>query len=150
MSIVKIIKPKSFTNIYHKSMVNCMITNSWMVNKQLHFFKKYDLSIQQFNVLRILKGQYPIGLKLVDIAQRMIDQNSDATRIIDKLEEKKWVNRTINPQSRREVNIVITNLGVQVLTELDEKINHFLEDLFKLVNPYELEQLNIILDRIRH
>jgi len=150
MTIEKETKTKKFENIYHKSIINCMFTNSWLEHNQMQFFKKYDLSIQQFNVLRILKGQYPFGLKLIDIAQRMIDRNSNATRIIDKLEEKKWVSRTINPQSRREVNIVITDSGMQIVTELDEKINHFLEDVFKQVNHEELEQLNLILDKIRH
>jgi len=145
------IKQKKFPNIYLKSDINILFTAGWIQNNQTRMFKKYGLSQQQYNVLRILRGQHPNPVMLAQITERMIDKMSNATRLVDKLIKKDLATRQLNSKSRRQVDINITEKGLDLLKEIDVEIQlqnppiHYLN-----LTTEELEILNLILDKIRN
>lgn len=144
------IKQKKFPDIFIKTNVNLLFTSGWLQNVQAHFFKPFGLTQQQYNVLHILRGQYPKSIKLVQITERMIDKMSNASRLIDKLQQKELVSQIQNPTNKREVSISITEDGLELLKEIDVELAKTVPPIqYKNVSVEELEQLNIILDKIR-
>lgn len=144
------IKQKQFQNIYVKTDVNLLYTSGWLQNEKARFFKRFDLSMQQFNVLRILRGQHPRPVMLNQITERMIDKMSNATRLVDKLNQKGLSTRELNSNSRRQVDICITEKGLELLKEIDTAMNEqFPPAQYANITEAELEQLNHILDKIR-
>lgn len=144
------IKQKKFPDIFIKTNVNLLFTSGWLQNVQAHFFKPFGLTQQQYNVLRILRGQYPKSIKLVQITERMIDKMSNASRLIDKLQQKELVSQIQNPTNKREVSISITEVGLELLKEIDVELAKTVPPIqYKNVSVEELEQLNLILDKIR-
>lgn len=144
------IKQKQFQNIYVKTDVNLLYTSGWLQNEKARFFKRFDLSMQQFNVLRILRGQHPRPVMLNQITERMIDKMSNATRLVDKLNQKGLSTRELNPNSRRQVDICITEKGLELLKEIDVAMNEqFPPAQYANITEAELVQLNHILDKIR-
>ena len=145
------IKQKKFPNIYTKTDVNLLFTSGWLQNNYARFFKNYGISQQQFNVLRILRGQHPKEVMLSQITERMIDKMSNATRLVEKLRQKGLVTRELNNESRRKVDINITTKGLKLLEEIDEVMYAQVPPPhFSNVTKQELEQLNLILDKIRN
>ena len=138
----------SFSNDISRALVNILFTSSKIKNVHKNILGKYDLSLQQFNILRILKGQKgnPVTLKL--ITSRMISPMSNTSRLIDKLIIKGWVAREQNNRDRRAVKIYITEEGLS-------QVNHAKEDLDKYISTLELtekeklQQLNEACDLIR-
>lgn len=144
------IKQKKFPDIFIKTNVNLLFTSGWLQNVQARFFKPFGLTQQQYNVLRILRGQYPKSIKLVQITERMIDKMSNASRLIDKLQQKELVSQIQNPTNKREVSISITEVGLELLKEIDVELAKTVPPIqYKNVSVEELEQLNLILDKIR-
>ena len=144
------IKQKQFQNIYVKTDVNLLYTSGWLQNEKARFFKRFDLSMQQFNVLRILRGQHPRPVMLNQITERMIDKMSNATPLVDKLNQKGLRTRELNPNSRRQVDICIPEKGLELLKEIDVAMNEqFPPAQYANITEAELEQLNHILDKIR-
>lgn len=144
------IKQKKFPDIFVKTNVNLLFTSGWLQNVQARFFKPFGLTLQQYNVLRILRGQYPKSIKLVQITERMIDKMSNASRLIDKLQQKELVSQIQNPTNKREVSISITEDGLELLKEIDVELAKTVPPIqYKNVSVEELEQLNLILDKIR-
>jgi DNA-binding MarR family transcriptional regulator len=99
-----------------------MFTNNWLLSNSNKLFKKYGLSQQQYNVLRILRGQHPKPVMLTQITERMIDKMSNATRLVEKLKLKHLVTRELNQKSRRQVDINITEKGLELLKQIDEEM----------------------------
>lgn len=110
--------------------------------------KKFGLTIPQYNILRILRGQHPHSTTVNDLIVRMLDKSSNASRIVDKLKLKKLVNRTVDEKDRRSVRVSITRAGLQLLLQIDE-----LEPAFYFgkdcLSEKEAELLNEMLDRGR-
>ena len=145
------IKQKKFPNIYVKTDVNLLFTCGWLQNEQTRFFKKYGLSMQQYNVLRILRGSHPKPVMLSQITARMIDKMSNATRLVEKLKQKDLVTRELNEKSRRQVDICITEKGLKLLSKIDDAMNAQMPPAHYVnVTKDELDQLNLILDKIRN
>ena len=145
------IKQKKFPNIYLKSDINILFTAGWIQNNQTRMFKKYGLSQQQYNVLRILRGQHPNPVMLAQITERMIDKMSNATRLVDKLIKKDLATRQLNSKSRRQVDINITEKGLDLLKEIDIEMQQQNPPIHYLnLTTEELEILNLILDKIRN
>jgi DNA-binding MarR family transcriptional regulator len=145
------IKQKKFPNIYVKTDVNLLFTCGWLQNEQTRFFKKYGLSMQQYNVLRILRGQHPKAVMLNQITERMIDKMSNATRLVEKLKQKGLVTRETSSISRRQVDINITETGLALLDKIDKAMNtNDTPAHFTNLTINELEQLNVFLDKIRN
>ena len=120
MSIETDIKQSTpFKTPYHRVMVNLMYTSNWVADSQMRVLKPFGLTLQQYNVLRILRGQHPNPVKVSDITERMLDKMSNASRLVDKLVAKQLVLRTECPSDRRAVDVVITDLGMALLKRLD-------------------------------
>ena len=148
MELEKEIKQKKFNSEYHKLAVNIMFTNSWLNSKQIKLFKPYGISGQQFNILRILRGQYPNPASVGLLQERMIDKMSNASRLVDKLKLKKLVERKECKEDRRQVDIIITEKGLELLKTMD-KIMETAENDFKTISLSEAKELNRILDKLR-
>ena len=129
-------------------MVNLIYTTNWLTAKQNSLFKNSDVTVQQYNVLRILRGQYPNPCSIKLIKERMLDKMSDTSRIVDKLFIKKLLLRTECPNDRRSADIIITEKGLELLKSLDY-IDEFSKDNMKSLNDNEINTLNKLLDKLR-
>ncbi len=143
-----IFQGKPFQSMIQKASVNIIYTAHWLQQKHNQVFKTFDLSSQQFNVLRILRGQHPKSVTVKLISERMIDQSSNVSRLIEKLLAKDLIIRQTSPQDRRRVDVQINQKGLDLLSEIDQKLEGFEGD-FKEVSDEELETLSNILDKIR-
>lgn len=149
MKIEDAIKSKNTMSITTKTVINLIYTSRILEEAVAGVLKSYDLTMQQYNVLRILKGQKGNPANLSTLQERMIDRSSNTTRLVDKLIKKGWVKRNICKNNRRKVEIFITNEGLQLLEELypiTEQTNQ--KSLNNLPN-IQLEQLNDLLDTLR-
>jgi DNA-binding MarR family transcriptional regulator len=147
MRIEEEIHQKEFISEKQKATINLIFTSSWLMNKHKDFFKGYGLTPQQFNVLRILRGQHPGTISTSEIKSRMLDKNSDASRIVDRLTLKALVTKTTCPNDRRLVDVGISKDGLNLLKQMDNKLNTLDNDLG--INETEAHQLNILLDKVR-
>ena len=148
MKLEQEIQQRNFKSPQVKLAVNIIFTANWLNGHYAKFFKDTGLTTQQFNVLRILRGQYPKPCALKLIKERMLDRMSDASRIVDKLVTKKFVERTQCPDDRRSVNLIISDKGLKMLEKLDyidEEVKH----IFKKLTIREVNQLNDLMDKMR-
>ncbi|RMF53537.1 MAG: MarR family transcriptional regulator [Bacteroidetes bacterium] len=148
MRIEDAIKQKRFKSEYHKLALNLMYTGSWLQTLSLRGLKPYGLSPQQFNILRILRGQHPEPVTVQAIKERMLDQMSNVSRLVEKLRQKGLVERRTCPHDRRAVDVVITQAGLDLLERIDREEAAWLEHLHTLT-PEEAHQLNGLLDKVR-
>ncbi|MEO6630608.1 MAG: MarR family transcriptional regulator [Mucilaginibacter sp.] len=142
------IQSSKFENNYHKAVINLSYTYNWVNNETRHLFEKNNITVQQFNILRILRGQYPNPATVNLLKERMIDKMSDASRIVDRLVQKGLVSRCTNTKDRRAVDIRISEQGLKILAIMDEefKIKDFLKDN---LTEEEAGQLSDLLDKLR-
>ena len=150
MQIEKEIKQgRSFRNEYHKTTVNLIFTGRWIFNLHNELFKTFGLTLQQYNILRILKGQHPKTATVKLIRERMLDKMSDASRIVENLRKKKLVERGLNAGDRRRVDVVITPKGIDLLNLIEEKGSGTMDGFLAKLDSNEVERLNILLDKLR-
>ncbi|HEX2866423.1 MAG TPA: MarR family transcriptional regulator [Ignavibacteriales bacterium] len=142
------IKQNRFQSQYHKALVNIIYTNNWIASRQTEILRPYGITMQQYNVLRILRGQHPNPATIKLIKERMLDKMSDASRIVEKLRAKGLVERTVCPKDRRNVDIMITPKGLELLGRL-EAPEHMLESSLATLNQEEVKSLNHLLDKLR-
>ncbi|MEC8830891.1 MAG: MarR family transcriptional regulator [Bacteroidota bacterium] len=109
--------------------------------------KPFEVSLQQFNVLRILRGQQGKPANLSTLNERMVTKMSNTTRLVDKLLAKGFVNRTVCPSNRRKVEIVITDNGLKALEQMDSALSNAHKTIFENFDKKELELLNTLLDK---
>jgi len=150
MKIEEIIKSNNVLDDAKKVILNIMVTQSVVAEKFHELLKPYDLSSEQYNVLRILRGQKGNPSNLSMIQERMIAKNSNTTRLIDKLLSKKLVNREICPNNRRKIEVLITENGLKILKELDPKVIEYEKFYAQNLTPEELLQLNTLLEKYRN
>jgi DNA-binding MarR family transcriptional regulator len=148
MEIGKEIKQEKFKSEHQKMLINILFTSGWLSSKHACSLKPHGISTQQFNLLRILRGQHPKPATVNLLIERMLDKNSNASRLVEKLRLKKLVERAICPEDRRAVNVAITQKGLNLLAELDVREESFIEEL-KNVSKHEAEQINMLLDKLR-
>ncbi len=146
MSLENDIQSK-FRSEHHKIMVNLIYTYNWAMEKSKRFFEKADLTPQQFNILRILRGSGK-PLSTMQIRQRMLDRMSDTSRIVDRLLKKELVQKVICNEDRRLVDITISEKGMKLLQELDN-YNDEMDALLSSINEEEAKTLNGLLDKLR-
>lgn len=139
---------KKFADIYEQAVVNLFFTSGWLYNLNAARLKQYDITPEQFNVLRILRGAYPKPMMLSDITDRMLDKASNATRLVEKLRQKGLVKREICENNRRQVDILITEAGLGILTAIDNGCQEWMSSIKGLTNA-EASELNRILDKLR-
>ncbi len=148
MRIEEEIKQKKFKSEYQKMYINLVYTANWMNTQQMRMFKEYGLSVQQYNILRILRGQVPNAVNLGLIQDRMLDKNSNASRLIEKLKTKKLVERKESKIDRRQVDIMITEKGLDLLKKMDGKVEEA-ESINSNLTKQEAETLSDLLDKLR-
>ena len=149
MSIEEEIVQEQFLNQNHKTLVNIIYTHSFLINRMSGFFKGQGITRQQFNVLRILRGQYPKSANLNLIKERILDKMSDASRIVERLRIKKLVVRKQSRNDRREVEITISQQGLKLLEGTDNEIKEVYK-MFDCFSNDELTHLNLLLDKFRN
>lgn len=148
MKIEDEIKQKKFSSEYTKLIINLVYTGNRINFKTNELLKIKNLSIQQYNVLRILRGQYPDPATVNMIIDRMLDKMSNASRIIDKLEDKKLVLRKTNSEDKRCADVLISEKGLELLNELDSEIKNIEKSNIHL-SLQEVKILNDLLDKLR-
>lgn len=148
MEIGKEIKQTKFKNEYQKLLINILFTSGWLSAKHTSSLKPYGISTQQFNILRILRGQHPKPATVNLLIDRMLDKNSNASRLVEKLRIKKLVDRAVCPDDRRAVNVVITQKGLDLLEELD-KLDLNLSKEMKNISEKEAALISSLLDKLR-
>jgi DNA-binding MarR family transcriptional regulator len=131
-----------------KAIINIELTNGWQCNIQDNFFKTYQLSHQQYNILRILRGQHPKGVSVNDIKRRMIDKMSNVSRLVEKLKQKDFVERIECASDRRVVYVHLTEIGVSLLSDIDKTIVVNLS-AFNRITLEEADELSRILEKLR-
>jgi DNA-binding MarR family transcriptional regulator len=148
MALENDIKQEKFNSEQQKSAINILYTGSWLHTINATQLKKFDITPEQFNVLRILRGSYPTALMLLEITNRMIDKSSNCTRLVEKLRQKGLVTRKICEDNRRQVDIFITDKGLTLLKKIDTD-NSIWADTIKRITKTEAKELNRILDKLR-
>ncbi len=134
-----------FANNRIKALLNVLYTANWISSYQNEFFKSYGISPQQYNILRILKGAgEPINVQVVK--DRMIERSPNATRLMDKLCSKNYIERLACDHDRRVVKITITKEGNALLDAIPDNLN---KELLKNLSEEEAEQLSNLLDKMR-
>ncbi len=148
MKLEQEIKQPKFRNDFHKLAVNLIYTYGWLVKAQTELFQKFDITGNQFNILRILRGQYPNPATICLLRERMLDKMSDASRLVERLRVKGLVKRELSLEDRRRVDVVITDNGLKLLAEID-KLNNQQDALFKNLSSAGAKKLNSLLDKMR-
>jgi DNA-binding MarR family transcriptional regulator len=148
MELEKEIQQVQFASPVQKAVLNVLFTSSWLNGLTTKQLKPFGISPQQYNVLRILRGSHPKPLMLSQISARMLDRMSNATRLVEKLRLKGWCNRATNGQNRRQLDINITEAGLQALSAMDEEMGER-EVLFAKITEAEAQELSRILDKLR-
>jgi len=149
MKIEDVIKSKVIS-LELKTVLNLLYTANLVQDKTSEALKPYDLSSEQFNVLRILRGQKGVPASLSCVQERMICKMSNTTRLVDKLIAKDMVQRSVCEKNRRKVDIVITEKGMNVLKELDGPLQELNDSFIENLSTEEAEMLNVLLDKIRN
>ena len=137
-----------FSSEVQKASLNVLYSAWWLKSITSKELKDFDLTHEQYNVLRILKGKYPDQLCVKDIARRMIEKSSNVPRIIDRLEIKKLVKRTVSETDKRETLITITKSGLSILESSTSKLNK-LHACMQNLTEKEAQQLNQLLEKMR-
>lgn len=148
MSLETDIKQEKFESEFQKAVVNILFTAGWLHNVNATRLKPFDITPEQFNVLRILRGSHPKAMMLAEITCRMIDKSSNATRLVEKLRQKGFVKREICENNRRQVDIIITDKGLTLLTKIDKNSDEWISTL-KNISKTEAQEVNRILDKLR-
>lgn len=148
MSLENDIQQKTFRSEYHKAILNILFTHNYLINTVNDFFKDYSITRQQYNVMRIVRGQTSRTASIQLIRDRMLDKMSDASRIVERLRIKNLVSREVSPDDKRTVQIAITEDGIKLLESIELRIEETEAALRKL-SIAEVEQLNMLLDKMR-
>jgi DNA-binding MarR family transcriptional regulator len=148
MGLEEDIKQRKFKNQFQKAGINLAFTYSFMVNRNMRLMKKFGLTLPQFNILRILRGQHPKATTVNDLIDRMLDKSSNASRIVEKLRAKKLVERKVSEMDRRAVDVSITQSGLNLLAMIDKVEQEFYFGEGALTEE-EATLLNQLLDKGR-
>lgn len=148
MNIEEEIKQTKFRNVQQKTILNILFTSNWIQNKQKDFFEPYGITGQQYNILRILRGQHPNQISGAEIKSRMLDKNSDVSRLLDRLIGKNLVVKSQCPKDKRASDISISEAGLELLLKLDGAIDSQESHLMALT-PEEASTLSSLLDKSR-
>lgn len=149
MSLEQSISQSKFDSEQEKLMINVIYSANLLNLITSRLFKPYDLSPQQYNVLRILRGQKGKSIALMDIEHRMLDKSSNVSRLVDKLISKDLVNRSVSSKDRRRIEIIITSRGKSVLKEIDVILADMNSNIKVIISDDNAKQTNRILNQLR-
>jgi DNA-binding MarR family transcriptional regulator len=147
MELEKEIKQEKFRSEHQKMVINILFTGSWLETRNSRFLKPYGISPQQFNILRILKGQHPQPASVNTLTERMIDKMSNASRLVEKLRQKGLVDRQQSAGDRRAVEVAINKKGLSLLSSID--LEEDMRNLFSGITVKDAKLVNEVLDRLR-
>ncbi|GAB4093265.1 MarR family winged helix-turn-helix transcriptional regulator [Flaviaesturariibacter terrae] len=148
MGIEQDIQQTRFVNARQKAMINLLYTYGWVMEQIKNFLAAEDITHQQFNILRILRGAMPQPLSTLQIRERMLDKMSDTSRIVDRLLAKELVQKSTCPKDKRLVDVTISPKGLALLQKLDKRTDP-VQHIMRNLSDDEAEQLNEMLDRMR-
>jgi DNA-binding MarR family transcriptional regulator len=148
MKIEEEIKQAKFRNDHQKAILNILFTSNWIQKKQKEFFEPHGITGQQYNILRILRGQHPNRISGAEIKSRVLDKNSDVSRLLDRLIGKNLVIKSQCPKDKRASDISISDAGLSLLLKLDAAMNKLDTQLISL-SKEEATQLSSLLDKSR-
>jgi DNA-binding MarR family transcriptional regulator len=148
MGIEEDIQQNKFRNSYQKAAINLLYTFSWMREKTKAIFDAEDITPQQFNILRILRGSFPQPLSTLQIRERMIEKMSDTSRIVDRLITKGLVKKITCKNDRRLVDVIITDKGKKMLERLDTRQDE-IDGVLGNLSENDANILSNLLDKIR-
>jgi len=149
MKIEQEIQQAHFNSEHQKVHINLLFTAAWLSQQVTQALKAYHISWQQFNILRIIKGQYPKAVTVKLLRERMIDKMSNASRLVEKLRQKDLVLRKECPNDRRRVDIVLTDKGLELIEVASTAIEEYLQEQLQSISIEEAKILNDLLDKMR-
>ena len=147
MKIEDEIKQQKFKTPHQKAVLNLIYTTSWMQGRQKDIFKTFGITLQQFNILRILRGQHPNSTSATEIKSRMLDKNSDVSRLLDRLLAKKVITKRVSVNDKRAADVNLTEEGLELLRSIDKKQNQI--DNVLVLSDEEALMLSDLLDKSR-
>ena len=148
MGIEKEIHQEKFRSAKHKAMLNILFTNGWFTEKMKNILAPEDITPQQYNILRILRGSFPQPLSTLQIRERMLDRMSDTSRIVDRLVAKQLVKKVVCNKDRRLVDVTITEKGQNLLKRLDGQVNN-MDSILSNITEKEAQTISNLLDKLR-
>ncbi|MCW8898986.1 MAG: MarR family transcriptional regulator [Flavobacteriales bacterium] len=148
MKIEEEIKQNKFYSEYQKLAINILFTNQWLTANTTKILKPFGISPQQYNVLRILKGQSPKAISVSNIMERMIDKMSNTSRLVEKLRQKELIERVTCEKDRRQVDVKITKKGLELLEKVKTEMNAF-KTISDNLTEKEASTINDLLDKMR-
>jgi len=147
MNVEEILKTNKKMPLAKRTLIHVALVANKLNEEVSMVLKPFDISVQQFNVLRILRGQNGKPANLSTINERMVTKMSNTTRLVDKLILKGYVNRTVCEKNRRKVEIIITEDGLNILKQIDGILFEAEENMLKNFTEEELHQFNELLDK---
>ncbi len=147
MKIENQIKQKEFTSVHHKAHINILYTSNWLKDRSQRIIKKFEITQQQYNVLRILKGRAGKSCSAQEIKEVMIDKRPDLTRLIDRLILKSLVTRQECEENRRKLDIMITEKGISLIKKIEPLFKKMITDE-TVITDAEAIELSRILDKM--
>lgn len=148
MGLENEIQQTSFRNDHHKATVNIIFTCNWLLEKMKSFFEQEDITHQQYNILRILRGSTK-PLSTLQIRERMLDRMSDTSRIVERLLRKGLVEKKVCSSDKRLVDVTISADGIALLERLDQQ-NDSIDQLTSSLSAPDVQKLNQLLDQVRN
>ena len=148
MSIEKDIQQAKFITSRHKALVNILFTYGWELERIKKIVETENITHQQYNILRILRGSYPNPLSTLQIRERMLDKMSDTSRMVDRLIIKHLAVKTVSRKDRRLVDVVISEEGLTLLKKIESRVD-IVSEVMSNVSEDEAEQLSNLLDKVR-
>jgi len=149
MSLEEELKVSKFQNQRHRLSVNIMYTNNWMTSQMQEVFRKFGVTNQQYNILRILRGKYPLPCTIHELRNKMLDKQPDVSRLLDRIQAKQLVERKPNETDRRKMDVVISAKGLELLSRMENAVAGF-DDFFSNLDNSEILVLNQLLDKVRN
>ncbi|MUH37320.1 MarR family transcriptional regulator [Zobellia amurskyensis] len=147
MNVEDIIKTEKEIPLKSRTLIHFLLVNNTITEALSTALKPYGVSLQQFNVLRILRGQNEKPASLATLNERMVTKMSNTTRLVDKLLLKGYVERKVCPSNRRKVEIRITKEGLLILEKMDISMSEAEDDVLQNLSDQEMEQLNILFNK---
>jgi len=148
MKIEEEIKQPKFRDPIQKVAINLLFTANWLFAKQQEFFKPFGITSQQFNILRILRGQGDKAISGVEIKSRMLDKNSDIPRLLERLIKKNLISKVPSKSDKRAADVKISNEGLALLKQIDATFDENEKNVLALSHE-EAQQLSALLDKVR-
>ncbi|HEY0654756.1 MAG TPA: MarR family transcriptional regulator [Chryseosolibacter sp.] len=141
------IQQSKFRNSHQKAVINLIYTANWLQNKHHGFFKQFGITSHQYNILRILKGQYPKNISATEIKSRLLDQNSDVSRLLERLQQKHLITKVASENDKRASDVFISEQGLELLLQIEKQQKEI--DFAINLTPEEANQLSDLLDKCR-